>query len=159
MLKKHPTCRWRSTKIRSKRYYIVIEGFYWLVSVYFQNEKKQIDADIEFFLLRISQYEELLKYQPEILFTEDISVKDLPEFFKREKRTIEKAIIKMQKTTGKNYKYLKDEKYFLSAEGIEWLCKNCFKQKYLEILEQYKMKLTELYIQAGYPYDNFFRKN
>ena len=40
MLKKHPTCRWRSTKIRSKRYYIVIEGFYWLVSVYFQNEKK-----------------------------------------------------------------------------------------------------------------------
>lgn len=159
MLKKHPTCRWRSIKIRSKRYYIVIEGFYWLVSVYFQNEKKQIDADIEFFLLRISQYEELLKHQPEKLFTEDISVKDLPEFFKREKRTIEKAIIKMQKTTGKNYKYLKDEKYFLSAEGIEWLCKNCFKQKYLEILEKYKMKLTELYIQAGYPYDNFFRKN
>ena len=159
MLKKHPTCRWRSEKIRSKRYYIVIEGFYWLISVYFQNEKKQIDADIEFFLLRISQYEELLKLEPENLFTEEICVRDLPHFFDREKRTIEKAIIKMQKATGENYKYLKDGKYVIHPKGIEWLCKNCFKQKYLEILEKYKMKLTELYIQAGYPYDNFFRKN
>lgn len=159
MLKKHPTCRWRSEKIRSKRYYIVIEGFYWLMSVYFQNEKKQIDADIEFFLLRISQYEELLKIDPENLFTEEICVTDLPKFFNREKRTIEKTIIKMQKATGKNYKYSINENKYISAEGIEWLCKNCFKQKYLEILEKYKMKLTELYIQAGYPYDNFFRKN
>lgn len=65
----------------------------------------------------------------------------------------------MQKATGENYKEIKNGKYFLSPKGIEGLCENCFKQKYLNILEQYKMKLTELYIQAGYPYDNFFRKN
>ena len=159
MLKKHATCRWRSEKIRSKRYYIVIEGFYWLMSVYFQTEKKQIDADINFFELRIKQYEELLKLEPENLFTEELCVNDLTKFFDREKRTIEKAIIKMQKATGENYKYLKNTKYVISQKGIEWLCKNCFKQKYLEILEKYKMKLTELYIQAGYPYDDFFRKN
>ena len=52
MLKKHPTCRWRSEKYKSKRYYILIEGFYWLISVYFQTEKKQIDADIEFFFVK-----------------------------------------------------------------------------------------------------------
>ena len=46
----------------------------------------------------------------------------------------------------------------ISKEGIEWLCKNCFKQKYLELLEEYKMELTEKYIEAGYPYDVFLTK-
>ena len=49
MNKKHPSCRWQSEKLKSKRYYILIEGFYWLIYVYFQNEKNQIDADIDFF--------------------------------------------------------------------------------------------------------------
>ena len=40
-------------------------------------------------------------------------------------------------------------------EGIEWLCKNCFRHKYLELLEEYKMELTEIYIEKGYPYDVF----
>ena len=44
-------------------------------------------------------------------------------------------------------------------EGVEWICKNVFKQKYLELLEKYKMELTEMYIEAGYPYDNFFGRN
>ena len=28
-----------------------------------------------------------------------------------------------------------------------------------ELLEKYKMELTELYIKAGYPYDHFFHRN
>ena len=35
MLKKHPTCRWRSEKILSRRYYILDEGYKWLRYVYF----------------------------------------------------------------------------------------------------------------------------
>lgn len=27
MIEKHPTCRWKSEKIRSKRYYILFEGY------------------------------------------------------------------------------------------------------------------------------------
>ena len=65
----------------------------------------------------------------------------------------------MLKATDGNYRYKENEKFIISKEGIEWLCKNCFKQKYLEILEQYKMELTELYIANGYIYDNFFNKN
>ena len=42
---------------------------------------------------------------------------------------------------------------------MKWICKNVFKQKYLELLEKYKMELTELYIKAGYPYDHFFHRN
>ena len=39
------------------------------------------------------------------------------------------------------------------------MAKNCFKSKYLELLEKRKMDLTEEYIKAGYIYDNFFEKN
>lgn len=159
MEKKHPYCRWKSEKIKSKRYYILIEGFYWLMYVYFQNEKNQIDADIDFFSLRIKQYQDELKVQDKNLFTKDMSMDELVIFFHRKYRTIEKAVIKMLKTTNENYRYKENGKFIISKEGIEWLCKNCFKQKYLEILEQYKMELTELYIAKGYIYDNFFKKN
>ena len=27
MLKKHPTCRWRSEKIRSRKYFVLVEGY------------------------------------------------------------------------------------------------------------------------------------
>ena len=60
---------------------------------------------------------------------------------------------------NKEYRYLLNEKYVVSKEGVKWLCKNCFKHKYLELLEDYKMELTERFIQAGYIYDNFFEKN
>ena len=63
MVEKHPTCRWRSEKIRSRKYFVLIEGYYWLTQVYFQKEKPLIDADIDFFKLRIKQYEELLKIE------------------------------------------------------------------------------------------------
>ena len=63
MLKKHPTCRWRSEKVRSKKYFVLIEGYYWLLNVYFQKEKSLIDADVDFFEDRIRQYEELLKVE------------------------------------------------------------------------------------------------
>ena len=80
MEKKHSSCRWKSEKIRSKRYYILIEGFYWLIYVYFQNEKSPIDADIDFFLLRIKQYQEELKVQNKNLFTKDMSIDELVIF-------------------------------------------------------------------------------
>ena len=65
----------------------------------------------------------------------------------------------MLKYADENYRYIENGKYKISKCGIEWLCKNCFKQKYLELLEEYKMELTEKYIEAGYIYDNFFGIN
>lgn len=58
-----------------------------------------------------------------------------------------------------NYKYLDNNKVIISRKGVEWICKNVFKQKYLELLEKYKMELTELHIKVGYPYDIFFGRN
>lgn len=160
MQKKHLNCRWKSERIRSRRHYILMEGFYWLVFVYFQNDKKQIDADIDFFLQRIKQYEELLKLEhKENWWNENMGMKQLCNYFNKKENTVRKAIKRMCDNGLSEYKFLVDGKVVISNKGVEWICKNIFKQKYLELLEKYKMELTELYIKAGYPYDNFFGKN
>lgn len=160
MVEKHPTCRWRSEKIRSRKYFVLVEGYYWLTQVYFQKEKSLIDADIDFFKLRIKQYEELLKIEHnENWWIENMDIKQLCRYFDREDITVRKAIKKMCDSGLGEYKLLIKNKVVISSKGVEWICKNVFKQKYLELLEKYKMELTELYIKAGYPYDNFFWKN
>ena len=160
MLEKHPTCRWRSEKIRSRKYFILIEGYYWLLNVYFQKEKSLIDADINFFEDRIKQYEELLKVENnQKWWNEDMDIKQLCKYFDKKEITIRKAIKKMGDNGLWQYKFLIKDKVVISGKGVEWLCKNVFKQKYLELLEKYKMELTELYIEKGYIYDEFFWKN
>lgn len=160
MIKKNPTCRWRSEKIRSRKYFVLVEGYYWLTQVYFQKEKSLIDADIDFFKLRIKQYEELLKIEHnENWWNENMDIKQLCKYFNRQDITVRKAIKKMCDSGGGEYKFLVNNKVIISSKGVEWICKNVFKHKYLELLEKYKMKLTELYIEAGYLYDNFFGIN
>ena len=160
MLEKHPTCRWRSEKIRSRKYFILIEGYYWLVNVYFQKEKALIDADISFFEDRIKLYEELLKAENnQNWWNEDMNIKQLCKYFNRKEITIRKSIKKMCDNGFKNYKFLINGKVVISSKGVEWLSKNVFKKKYLELLEKYKMELTELYIEKGYIYDEFFGRN
>lgn len=160
MLKKHPICRWRSEKVKSRTYFVLDEGYAWLLQVYFNKEKSLIDADVDFFEDRIKQYEELLKIKhDENWWNEDMDIKQLCKYFNREDVTIRKAIRKMCDSGLNEYKYLIDGKVFISCKGVEWICKNVFKQKYLELLEKKKMELTELYIKAGYPYDHFFHRN
>lgn len=160
MLEKHPICRWRSEKIRSRKYFILIEGYYWLLNVYFRKEKSLIDADINFFEDRIKQYEELLKVESnQNWWNEDMDIKQLCKYFDRKEITIRKSIKKMCDNGLEKYKFLIDGKVLISSKGVEWLSKNVFKKKYLELLEEYKMELTEKYIEAGYPYDHFFGKN
>lgn len=158
MQRKHKNCRWKSEKIRSRNFYIIIEGYYWLINVYFNSNMKLIDADIDFFEELIKQYEEILKLKSKNLFDKDMKMQELVIYFNKKYETIEKAIWKMIKV-HRDYRYIKNDNYIITKEGIEWLCKKCFKQKYLEILESYKMDLTEKFIKAGYIYDNFFNKN
>ena len=160
MLKKHPTCRWRSEKLKSKKYFILDEGYVWLLQVYFNKEKSLIDADVEFFEDRIKQYEELLGLEhDENWWDDDMDIKQLCKYFNRKEITIRKAINKMCDSGLSEYKSYTDEKAVISCKGVEWICKNVFKQKYLELLEKKKMELTEKYIEAGYIYDHFFHMN
>ena len=160
MLKKHQTCRWRSEKLKSKKYFILDEGYVWLLQVYFNKEKSLIDADVEFFEDRIKQYEELLGLEhDENWWDDDMDIKQLCKYFNRKEITIRIAINKLCDSGLSEYKSYTDEKVVISCKVVEWICKNVFKQKYLELLEKYKMELTELYIKAGYPYDHFFHRN
>lgn len=160
MMKKHPSCRWQSEKIRSRKYYILFEGYLWLMYVYFQSEKSQIDSDIDFFEMRINEYEKLLKINSSPLWDKDLPLSKLEEYFNRKQDTINRAIIKMAKENFCNtFTYYQNDELIISKEGIEWLCKNSFKYKYLELLEERKMELTEKYIEAGFPYDHFFGRN
>ena len=157
MLKKHPTCRWRSEKVRSRKYFILVEGYYWIKFVYFEKEKSLIDADVEFFETRIKLYEDFLKVEHnENWWNEDMDIKQLEKYFNRAESSIRKAIKKMCDNGFREYKFLFYNKVVIFCKGVEWLCKNVFKKKYLELLEKYKMELTELYIERGYIYDEFF---
>ena len=160
MIKKHPTCRWRSEKVKSRKYFILIEGYEWLKRVYFQKEKSLTSADVDFFETRIKLYEDFLKVEHnENWWNEDMDVKQLCKYFNRKDITVRKAIKKMCDNGFEQYKFLVDGKVVISSKGVEWICKNLFKQKYLKLLEKYKMELTEKYIEAGYPYDIFFGRN
>ena len=158
MQRKHKNCRWKSEKIRSRNFYILIEGYYWLINVYFNSNMKLIEADIKFFKELIKQYEEVLKLESKNLFDKDIEMQELVKFFNKKYETIEKAIWKMIKVHS-NYRYVVNNEYVITKECVERHCKNSFKQNYLEVLESYKMNLTEEFIRAGYIYDNFFHNN
>ena len=128
--------------------------------MYFEKEKSLIDADVEFFETRIKLYEDFLKVERnKNWWNEDMDIKQLENYFNRAESSIRKAIKKMCDNWFSIYKYLDNNKVIISRKGVEWICKNVFKQKYLELLEKYKMELTELYIKAGYPYDHFFHRN
>lgn len=160
MIEKHPTCRWRSEKITSRKYYILIEGYAWLLDVYFQKEKTLLDADIDFFEDRIKQYVDLLEIEhKENWWNDEMNIKQLCKYFNRKDITVRKAIKKMCDSGMNQYRTYIDGKVVICKEGIEWLTKNIFKNKYLELLEKYKMELTEKYIEAGYPYDEFLGRN
>ena len=160
MIEKHPTCRWRSEKITSRKYYILIEGYAWLLDVYFQKEKTLLDADIDFFEDRIKQYVDLLEIEhKENWWNDEMNIKQLCKYFNRKDITVRKAIKKMCDSGMNQYRTYIDGKVVICKEGIEWLTKSIFKNKYLELLEKYKMELTEKYIDAGYPYDEFFGRN
>lgn len=92
-------------------------------------------------------------------WNEDMDIKQLCNYFNRKDITVRKAIKRMCDSGFREYKYLINNKVIICKEGVKWICKNVFKEKYLELLEEYKMQLTELYIEEGYPYDNFLGKN
>lgn len=160
MIRKHSSCRWRSKKIKNRKYLILNEGYHWLVDVYFQKEKKSIDADIEFFLKRIKLYEDFLKIDKEKNFWKlDMNLEELTKYFNRDIATIKRCVNKMLKFNNKDFIFFKNNTWYVIDKGIEWICKNVFKQKYLALLEEYKMELTEQYIEKGYPYDHFLGRN
>lgn len=122
MLEKHPSCRWRSERIKNRKYLILIEGYCWLRFVYFQKEKSLLDADIEFFENRIKQYEELLKANfDKNWWSEDMDVEQLKKYFQKKESSIRKLIKKMCDNHFEKYKSYVDGKIVISSNGVDLL--------------------------------------
>lgn len=165
MLQKHPNCRWRSEKIKKRYYYLQYEAVIWLRDVYFNNyETDFLDKDIQWFKDRICWYQNSLsnakiEFPKFDLKIEPMTKLELAKFFNKDISVIRKALLKMEKDNStKDRNYLNGKRY-LSVPEIEWLLKNKFKKKYLELLEEYKMQLTELAKANGSFYDNYFGRN
>lgn len=165
MLEKHSSCRWQSEKIRKKYYYIQYEGFIWLRDVYFNSyDMKLIDKDIEWFKNRIIWYQNQfeknkIKYPKFDLQITEMDKKELSKYFDKAIRTIENGIREYEKTQNMKCRNYNEGKLKISEAAIEWLLKNKFKNKYIELLENYKMKLTEIFKANGGYYDNYFDRN
>ena len=81
--------------------------------------------------------------------------------FNKSSSTIKKKITEYEKQISSQYKrqYNDEGLLILDKEILEWMIKEKFKQKYLELLEVYKMQLTEIFKNNGGLYDNYFYRN
>lgn len=83
----------------------------------------------------------------------------LCKYFDKSISTIENALRKCETHTSSKNRHYKNGKLQIEKDAIIWLIKNQFKDKYIEILEAYKMELTEIFKANGGYYDNYFGRN
>lgn len=165
MNEKHSSCRWQSEKIKKRYYYIQYEGVIWLREVYFSGyESKLIDKDVVWFRNRIQWYQQQfdknnIEYPKFELKINDMTKKELSIYLNKSVITIENGLRDYEKATGENIRKYEDGELKISESAIEWLIKNKYKNKYLQLLEDYKMQLTEIYKKNGGYYDNFLGRN
>lgn len=165
MNKKHSLCRCQSEKFRKRYYYLQYEGVIWLRDVYFNNYNiKFIDRDISWFEERILWYQNTLSQKsieyPIMDFQlKAMNKKELAKFFERNISTIKKAIIEIEKKKNCKIRNYHNGILYVDEKQTIWLIKNKFKIEYLELLEKYKMELTEIYKANGGFYDNYFYRN
>ena len=165
MLDQHPSCRWQSEKIKQRDYYLQYEAVIWLREVYFNNyEIKFIDKDIKWFEERIKWYIDTLeknniKYPQIDYHLKPMTKRELTKYFDRGLSSIQQAIIEMEQITNCKNRNYKNGTLQINEVQIEWLLKNKFKTKYLQLLEEYKMVLTEIFKANGGYYDNYFDRN
>lgn len=164
MIKKHPLCQWQSEKVKKKYYYIQYEAVLWLKNVYFNNyQSRFIDKDIEWFENRIEWYQSTLsrsniKFIPFSIEYKLMSKKELEIFFCKSESCIKNAIREVEEKTKIQRQNI-DGIVYLNQEQIVWLLKNKFKQKYLKLLEIYKMELTIKFKENGGYYNDYFGRN
>ena len=69
-----------------------------MIRVYFNKEKSMINADVEFFVNRIKEYEKVLNLEPNMDYWKSgMDIKQLSRYFDRDISTVRKAIAKMCK--------------------------------------------------------------
>lgn len=89
----------------------------------------------------------------------DMTKKELSIYMNKSVSTIENGLRDYEKATGEKIRKYEDGELKINESAIEWLIKNKYKNRYLQLLEDYKMQLTEIYKKNGGYYDNFLGRN
>ncbi len=146
VIRRHPLENWIINRVAQNGQqvvYIKQEFVLWLEKVYFNKEKFYLDLEIDFFMEQIIRLENELNISHYEFQYEDISLKDLRDYFQKNKNIIGVAVNRMERRNNKSYKYIKDGRVYISKEGVKWLSENYFRESYLKNLELYKLELQK----------------
>ncbi len=146
--RRHPYEHWILERTAQNGQFIIninVECALWLEEVYYNDSKFYLDLEIEFFERRVKALEEQLKVEPKVKQYRDMSVLEIMDYFWKTRNSVDVAIHKMVKVLGEDVRYRKDNKVMIKDYGIKWLDQKYYRLSYLNYLENYKLKLDELY--------------
>lgn len=146
--RRHPYEHWIWERTAQNGQLIIninVECVLWLEEVYYNNSKYYLDLEIDFFEKRVKDLEEQLNVEPKEKQYKDMNVSEIMKYFWKTRNSVDVAIHKMVKVLGKDVRYRKDNKVVIKDYGIKWLDQKYYRLSYLNYLENYKLKLDELY--------------
>lgn len=148
MQKKHSLCEW--IKYDKNRPTINMEGFYWLVEVYFNNKKSYPQKDIDFFEKQILDYQNIcddykLVFSVPEYIEKEMTVEELAEFTSRSIVTVRKKLKHLP--PQKNTSFMKDGKTVYTKSTCDYFCYNFFKHTYLKYVEEVYLYLKNILLR------------
>lgn len=144
MQKRHPAENWiyiRKPDNNQRTEYLSLEFVEWLKEVYLINHKYYLDLEIAFYEKLIRRLEDALNISHNEIEYDDMSKKEMMEFFNKDMKSIDMTISKMCKHYSKDMKYIEDGIIFIKAKGIKYINEKYYRKGYLKYLEDLKRRL------------------
>ena len=148
MQQRHPRENWiyiREPNNNQRTEYFSLEFVEWIKEVYLVKNKYYLDLEIAFYEKLIRRLEDALNISNNEIKYNDMSKKEMMEYFDKNMKSIDMAISKMNERYKKNLKYVEDGIIFIKAEGVKYINEKYYRKGYLKYLEELKRKLEVQY--------------
>ena len=148
MQQRHPKENWiyiREPNNNQRTEYCSLEFVEWIKDVYLVKDKYYLDLEIAFYEKLIKRLEDVLNISHNEIKYNDMSKKEMMEYFDKNKKSIDMAISKMSERYKNNLKYIEDGIIFIKAEGVKYINEKYYRKSYLKYLEDLKRKLEVEY--------------
>lgn len=152
MNKKHPMCNW-TVYGNDKLPMIETEGKYWIVEAYFNKNKSLLDAEVDFFENIINEHkafcdENNINYEIPPLIKSNMTFDEFAILVGRAKGTVQKEYYKLSQEE-KEKSFQSDNKKYIASSVLTQLCKQSFKRRYLQYLEEVYIYLWQDCLSGG----------
>lgn len=145
---RHPKENWiyvREPSNNQITMYCSLEFVEWLKDVYLRKDKYYLDLEIAFYEKRIKEMEEELNIPHHVLEYNDMTKKEMMDYFGKNRNNIEVAISKMCSRYSNDMKFVSGDTTMIKAEGIKFINEKYYRKSYLEYLENLKHSLEVEY--------------